>query len=84
MLEAYTLKALEASSQTNCVAEFLFDEASRRARLLDNVDPNERKALHGLPFSVKEHFFLKGRQATAGLYTRLGKPAEKEDASFGM
>ena len=71
-LLAYTWKAIEATEATNCVTEFLYSEALKTARQLDKVSEEDRGPLHGLPFSVKEHFFIKGQEATVGLYSRLG------------
>ena len=60
-INAFTLKAIEATEITNCVTEFLYDQAIVQARSLDEVPIDKRGPLHGLPFSVKEHFFLKGK-----------------------
>ena len=83
VLKAYTWKAIEATEATNCVTEFLFEEALQRARQLDQLPDSQKGPLHGLPFSVKEHFFIRGLQVTVGLYTRLGQPPEK-NAALGI
>ena len=83
VLKAYTWKAIEATEATNCVTEFLFEEALQRARQLDQLPDSQKGPLHGLPFSVKEHFFIRGHQVTVGLYTRLGQPPEK-NAALGI
>ena len=83
VLKAYTRKAIEATEATNCVTEFLYNEALETTRKLDKLSPELRGPLHGLPFSVKEHYFIKGQEATVGLYSRLGRKA-KNNAALGM
>ena len=41
------------------------------------TEKREKGPLHGLPFSVKEHFFIKGKDSTVGLYSRIGQPANE-------
>ena len=74
-INAFTLKAIEATEITNCVTEFLYDQAIVQARSLDELPIDQRGPLHGLPFSVKEHFFIKDKEFTAGLYTLIGQKA---------
>ena len=50
VLEAFTSKAIDATEKTNCVAEFLFDEALAMAETLDNLTKKERQ---------KDNFFAK-------------------------
>ena len=80
VLKAYTWKAIEATEATNCVTEFLFAEALQRARQQDQLPDGEKGPLHGLPFSVKEHFFIKNREVTVGLYSKLGQKPAKNSA----
>ena len=49
---------------------------------LDSLTEKERGPLYGIPFSVKEHFFIKGKDSTVGLYSRIGQPAT-ENAQIG-
>ena len=42
---------------------------------LESLTEKERGPLYGIPFSVKEHFFIKGKDSTVGLYSRIGQPA---------
>lgn len=82
VLMAFTLKAIEATEATNCVTEFLFEEAMARAQYLDNLPPENRGPLFGIPFSVNEHFHIKDKDSTVGLFSRLDQPA-KENADLG-
>ncbi|XP_018018281.1 vitamin D3 hydroxylase-associated protein-like [Hyalella azteca] len=43
--------------------------------LLDKLAPDERRALHGLPLSVKENVMVKGLDCTLGLLKKVGQPA---------
>ena len=83
VLKVYTWKAIEATEATNCVTDFLYVEALSRARQLDQLSDEEKGPLHGLPFSVKEHFFIKDQEVTVGLYSRLGQKPDK-NAALGM
>ena len=64
--------------QYNCSQFFL-----KRARNLDKLPFDQRGPLHGIPFSVKEHFHFKGREATAGLYSLIGQKAQ-QNAQIGI
>ena len=55
----------------------------KQARILDNLPIDQRGPLHGIPFSVKEHFHFKGRDSTAGLYQLIGQTA-KQNAQIGI
>ena len=80
VLKVYTWKAIEATEATNCVTDFLYVQALSRARQLDQLSDEEKGPLHGLPFSVKEHFFVKAQEVTVGLYSRLGQIPDKNAA----
>ncbi len=75
-------KAIKVTEETNCVTEFLFQEAYEMAAKLDKLPKDQRGPLHGVPISVKEHFWIKGRDSTVGLYPNLERPAE-ENADLG-
>lgn len=81
-LKAFTLKAVEVTEATNCVTQFMYEDSLNIAKSLDNLPACERKPLHGLPFSIKEHFELRNLESTVGLYTRIGKKAA-ENAELG-
>ena len=40
VLNAYTLQAIKATEETNCVTEFLYDEALEMAENLDKFEAN--------------------------------------------
>ena len=81
VFEALTAKAVEADLRTNCVVEFLLQDGLERAKALDDLEPSSRRPLHGLPFSIKEHIAVKGRDSTLGCVSRIGL-YEDEDAEF--
>ncbi|XP_018018280.2 fatty-acid amide hydrolase 1-like [Hyalella azteca] len=45
------------------------------AEALDKLAPDERRALHGLPVSVKDCIMVKGLDCTLGLLKKVGQPA---------
>jgi amidase len=52
----------------NCLVETWFDEALERAKELDEILEKTGKpvgAYHGLPFSIKNSFAVKGKNASA-------------------
>lgn len=70
-------RALEAHQETNCVVDWIL-EARNRALELRRVPKEYRGPLHGIPFSVKECFFVKGYDATAGLARQINSPAQED------
>ena len=82
-LRCFPLLAISATEKTNCITEFLYDHALHHARVLDELPFQSRGPLHGLPFSVKEHFFIKDKSYTAGLYSLIGERAS-QNAQIGI
>ncbi|CAK9441335.1 uncharacterized protein LODBEIA_P52040 [Lodderomyces beijingensis] len=67
VLKAYTAAAIVASKLTNCVYEFLPDEALEFARGLDrDYESKKGLPLYGLPFSIKEMVPFVGKAVTHG------------------
>ena len=54
-----------ATEETNCIVDFI-DESLDIAKALRNVPETDRGPLFGVPLSVKECFFVRGYDATAG------------------
>ena len=87
----FTISRFECISKTNKLIIYvqlgnLFHNCSqnlKQARILDNLLIDQRGPLHGIPFSVKEHFHFKGRDSTAGLYINIGQTA-KQNAQIGI
>ena len=77
--KAFQKKALQSTNQTNAVTEFIMNAEAKAAAL----DSKEKKGpLHGIPFSVKECFFLTGTETTAGFSQYLGKHLDKQTAAI--
>lgn len=77
VLEAYQARALEATEATNCVVDFML-EAREEAIALRRLHKDYRGPLYGVPISVKECFFVKGCDATAGLAKLINSPAQED------
>lgn len=77
VLEAYQARALEATEATNCVVDFML-EARNQALELRRLPLEYRGPLHGVPVSVKECYFVKGCDATAGLAKFINSPAQED------
>ena len=59
----YCFASIEASTKTNCLTEIMFEEAINRAEYNDKYFEEQGKPigpLHGIPFSVKDTFDIKG------------------------
>ena len=73
----FQARALEATEATNCIVDFIF-EARTQAQDLKRIPKEYRGPLFGLPISVKECFFVKGYDATAGLARQINSPAQDD------
>eukprot|EP00094_Tigriopus_californicus_P005009 TCALIF_04823-PA protein Name:"Similar to faah-1 Fatty acid amide hydrolase 1 (Caenorhabditis elegans)" AED:0.06 eAED:0.06 QI:0/0.83/0.69/0.92/0.83/0.84/13/66/586 len=76
VIHAYQDAAIKTHQETNCVVRFIA-EAEAWAEARDTLHPEERGPLHGIPISVKECYFIKGYESTAGLTWLLGHPSEE-------
>lgn len=87
VVHAFAHRATIAHGLTNCLTEVLFDEASERARQLDEhlarsgvpVGP-----LHGLPVSLKDQFRVEGAETSLGYVGWLGRKESKEEESLAV
>ena len=68
-----------ASISTNCICDFI-DEARRQAENLRKIPVNERGPLFGLPISLKECFYVKGYDCTAGMARYIDLPHSRDGA----
>ncbi|XP_006815509.2 vitamin D3 hydroxylase-associated protein-like [Saccoglossus kowalevskii] len=71
VLHAYQAKALECTSQINCVTEPI-NEAEEWAKELD-ANGDKSGILYGIPVSVKECVYLKGYDSHFGISKYIGK-----------
>uniref|UniRef100_A0AC35U096 Amidase domain-containing protein n=1 Tax=Rhabditophanes sp. KR3021 TaxID=114890 RepID=A0AC35U096_9BILA len=77
ILCSYVDKALEVNKEINAVISF-FPEAFEAAKDLDNLCEEKKKtmALFGIPFSVKQNFFMKGYASNLGFIRDWNKVSE--------
>ena len=62
---------------TNTYLTQFLEDAERWARARDLQSESERGPLHGLPISVKECYFIKNYDSTAGLTFNAEKPCPR-------
>lgn len=77
VLRAYQRKALKVNEAINCITEPIW-EAEAIAVELDQLRPNQRKPLHGIPISIKDSLFLEGYDCHAGLQMLAFKAVDKD------
>ncbi|XP_046552489.1 vitamin D3 hydroxylase-associated protein-like isoform X1 [Haliotis rubra] len=76
VLRAYQSKAMEMNEKLNCVVEPLM-EAEEQAAKLDR-QRSKKGPLHGVPISIKEAFYVKGYDCTAGMQHFIHKPLDHD------
>jgi len=54
VIEAHLMAIEETSDRTNAFVTVFEESARKRARALDDVDPNRRGPLHGVPVAIKD------------------------------
>ena len=77
VLLAYQSKAMEIDGEINCITEVI-GEAEKIAENKDK-DTKVKGALHGIPMSVKECYYVKGYDCTAGIAYFLEQPVEEDN-----
>lgn len=77
---AFCKRAAIAHQLTNCLTDFLLDEAVKQAKLLDESFKSGKimGPFHGLPISLKDVFQVKGHDSTWGLISEVGKLAKSD------
>lgn len=78
MTRAFCKRAAIAHQLTNCLSEIMFDKAIERARLLDAIPRHDRKALHGLPITVKDSFYVTGYDSSIGITGLCHQPVQSD------
>ncbi|KAL2678826.1 hypothetical protein Neosp_009578 [[Neocosmospora] mangrovei] len=73
---AFCKRAAVGHQLTSCLTEIFFDDALKRAKLLDDLREQGQPCgpLHGLPVSLKDSFRVTGTQSTLGIVSFLDKP----------
>ncbi|EFX81960.1 hypothetical protein DAPPUDRAFT_210998 [Daphnia pulex] len=81
VLRAYQAKALEITTEYNCITEFIL-EAEEWAKKLDADAAlgGKKGPLHGLPFSVKDNVGIIGYDSTIGISRFLNQPSTEDAA----
>ncbi|GES63656.1 amidase family protein [Aspergillus terreus] len=80
---AFCHRAATAQQLVNCLTEIFFEDAVRQATELDRVLEETGKPtgpLHGVPFSIKDHYNIKGLRTTAGYISYSKFPPKEKDA----
>jgi amidase len=79
-ITAFIKRATIAHQFTNCAMEVVFDDGLKRAKELDEIYEKTGKLvgpLHGVPFSLKEHYDYKGRVTTGSFVSALKDYADE-------
>ncbi|KAF9885253.1 hypothetical protein FE257_000613 [Aspergillus nanangensis] len=80
---AFCHRAAIAQQLVNCLTEIFFDDAIEQAKGLDRILEETGKPigpLHGVPFSIKDHYNIKGLRTTAGYIAYSRFPPKEKDA----
>ena len=75
IVSAFCYSAYQAHIKFNCITECLFEDALKRATLLDNHDEKDSLPLRGIPFSCKDTFDVIGVDTSMGYGNRTFEPA---------
>ncbi|WVR08198.1 hypothetical protein IAU60_005245 [Kwoniella sp. DSM 27419] len=81
---AFCKRAAIAQQLTNCLTEIFFDKALATAKSIDETFEQTGQpvgALHGLPVSLKDNFYVEGVDTTVGFVGWANDPATKEKES---
>jgi amidase len=78
---AFCKRAAICQQLCNCMSDIFFDEGLERAKELDEIFAKTGKVvgpLHGLPFSIKDQFHVKGKDTAAGFVAWIGDVATED------
>ncbi|KAJ5663712.1 Amidase [Penicillium longicatenatum] len=81
VVKAYIQRAVVAHQLTNCLTEVVFEDALQQAKKLDlefQTTHQIKGPLHGIPFTVKDQFNIKGVDTTLGYVGRSFNPAQQD------
>ncbi|CAG7853805.1 Acetamidase [Serendipita indica DSM 11827] len=84
VLTAFCKAAVASQDLTNSLTEIFFEEGFERARQLDQILEQTGKVvgpLHGLPVSIKDHIFVKGKDGATGYASWAYKTVADHDAA---
>ncbi|OQU96987.1 hypothetical protein CLAIMM_02992 [Cladophialophora immunda] len=84
---AFCKRAAIAQQVVNCLTYMFVDEALQRARELDEyLEKNGTPVgpYHGLPFSIKDHLAIKGKESSTALVGWLGFKPETDAHVVGI
>ncbi|KAK3793142.1 hypothetical protein RRG08_024974 [Elysia crispata] len=77
VLRAYQAKALEVNDRTNAITDVIKSAVTRAAQL-DQLPPEQRGPLHGIPISLKEACGLEGLDCTSGFGELIDIPLKTD------
>ncbi|OCT82705.1 hypothetical protein XELAEV_18025235mg [Xenopus laevis] len=75
VLHSYMRKALDVTSELNCVTDYLPECETQLAHLRGL---KTKGLLYGVPISLKDNFNYKGHDSTLGLLNQLNHPASED------
>ncbi|KAJ5628398.1 Amidase [Penicillium lividum] len=81
VVHAYIQRAVVAHQLTNCLTEVVFEDALKQAKKLDEEFQATNKIkgpLHGIPFTVKDQFNIKGFDTSLGYVGRSFDLAQQD------
>lgn len=73
-LLVFCFASTEANQKTNCLTEIMFEQAILMSELLDRSleeSGQSKGPLHGVPFSIKDTFDIKGFGKIRGVFVSL-------------
>lgn len=79
----FCFASIESNKTTNCLTEVMFEEAMNIAKNLDDefeISGVPVGPLHGIPFSVKDTFNVKGYDSSIGLVKNCHQPKDESSS----
>ncbi|XP_056007091.1 vitamin D3 hydroxylase-associated protein-like isoform X2 [Ostrea edulis] len=76
VIECYQAAALEINRKLNCVVEPIWE--AEEVALMRDQKTGSKGLLHGIPVSIKENYYIKGYDCTAGMQKCIGEPVSED------
>ncbi|KAL2841043.1 amidase signature domain-containing protein [Aspergillus pseudoustus] len=87
LVTAFCKRAALAHQLTNCLTEILFDEATARAKVLDEHRKRTGRTvgpLHGLPITFKDSYNIKGYDSSIGFSSLCFDPSPRNSMLYDI